>query len=148
MTTGLLPPTHWLKQAVLGQSQSMTRVVSQRQLHTSVCCGPSSQSPSFSLAHTHTHTHTHSARGCVCAHSRQNEWCTVGVCVLWISCQAGGGGRLPASRRNPIRQDEPFSAIEPGGSAMADAKSQRSRQLLAQGPRLLPFPTCPPPFCP
>lgn len=81
----------------------MTRVVSQRQLHTSVCCAPSSQFPSFSLVcRTHTHSYTHMRVFCVCTADKMSA-CTVEVCVFWITCRrkwgAGGGGRLSLRHR-------------------------------------------------
>jgi len=36
---------------------------------------------------------------------------------------------MSASQRNPIRQDEPFSAIEPHGPALSATKSLLNRQL-------------------
>lgn len=65
------------------------------------------------------------------------------MCTLdYVSEEEQGRGRrsLSASRRSPIRQDEPFSAIEPRRSAAAAAKSRPGRQLLGQEPR-------PPPRC-
>lgn len=63
------------------------------------------------------------------------------VCVCRPICQSKLKGRgclsMFASQRNPIIRDEPFSAIEPHGSALSAAKSLLNRQLPGLKPHLL-----------